>query len=437
MKYLLYKDDFEEDWFIPRSDDRYEFYVKSSVCWRNCCDVRTVRRTVRKIRNYGRNNLPLRVTNGDWQLICGKYPWMARYDNEVQHKLGTLLLVLFALSIREGMQDVEEEIISQNQLDEEGLRALTVGEGDREIELCIFKNRLRLEKGRLDARLKWEKNGYGSDCIYHENEGHFFEGGRRHYLTEMAADKIRGVMGEVRDLKAKALSGEEGFLLLETQEDLLAFRPMPKDTRLKELDAFPFPGWNRKYYQFLAISKSADRVEQTFCEWRDILDAYNGIGFCIYDTYKQGRCRETFLNEHAAAVMKQAREAGDLYLLYMMKSMLHQQTEDECEYLAQMDGDRHYVDWQEERTVDDLIILHSQCGGFSMFNRWPRYFCRIRIDGNEYDTVWDPRHPDEIRITVYHHIAVLHLNEEQVRYFWEKTDADPDSKPIMGMPQKK
>ena len=46
-------------------------------------------------------------------------------------------------------------------------------------------------------------------------------------------------------------------------------------------------------------------------------------------------------------------------------------SEDECKYLDHMDGDRHYVPLQKERTVDDLDleILLSRYGGFSFSYR--------------------------------------------------------------------
>ena len=418
MRYLLYKDKEKEMWFIPRSGERYEFYVKSIVSWQNICDVRTIYRTVKKIRNIGKRLVALQVDEADWRLICEKYPWMAHYDNEVQHKLGTLLLRLFALAIREGMTDVEKEIFTQNHLDEEGLKELTVGEPAG--TLLVAQHGLCLEGNRLYAVFEWHMADRYKGCsqsVYHEGDDFFKEGGLRHYLSEEAQERLIEMIRKLRELKAMALARENGFLVLELPDEYLAFRPLPKETVLKEVASPWISSWNRRYYQFLIISKTEDSIKQKFCEWKDMISV----------------CDESAV----PAVMSLAREAGDLYLLYTMKSILHQQSEDECEYLSQMDGDHHYVAWQEERTVDALEILHSECGVFSMFNRLPRYFCRIRMEGAEYDTIWKPNLPDEIRITVYHHIAVIHLSEEQVRYFWEKTDANPDSKPIMGMPRKK
>ena len=437
MKYLLYKDEREEDWFIPRTGERYEFYVKSPISWKNICDVRTVYRMVKKIRNYGRHNIPLKIDEADWQLICEKYPWFERYDNEVQHKLGTLLLRLFALSIREDMADVEKEIFTQNHLDEDGLRALTVGESAD--ELVIGKNNLWLQKSHLYANVRWKPSGrYGGSeyCIYHEGEEFFMEGARRHYLSEKAQERMNDMIREVRVLKGKALAKEEDFHILEMADIHLAFRPFPKDIPIKELDSAWISSRNRKYYQFLIISREEDSIKQRFCEWKDLISDYDGSGFDRHDWHEAEKREDVFLRDYAPAIMQLAEEAGDRYLLYTMKSFLHEQTEDECEYLARMDGEPHYVAWQEEKTVQSIEIHESQCGPFSFFNRRPRYFCRVLLEGKEYDTIWWPESPRTIHVTEYHHTVNVHLTEEQVRYFWETTNANPDSKPFIGMPKK-
>ena len=438
MKYLLYKDEQEEDWFIPRTGERYEFYVKSPISWKNFCDVRTIYRTVKKIRNYGRHNIPLSVDEADWQLICGKYPWFAHYDNEVQHKLGTLLLRLLALSIREGMTDVEKEIITQNRLDEEGLKILIVGKPAGNLQ--IGKDRLSLWKDSLFGCIRWKtadgRVGSGN-CVYHEGNDFFTDGAIRHYLSEKGQEELTETIREIRVLKDRALKHEDGFQTLETEDEVLAFRPLPKDIPLKEVQSAWISSWNRTYYQFLLISKRENEVILRFSEWEDIIGYYNGKNFSQADQRDSTLGREAFLKDHAESVMRAAVESGDLYLLYMFKSFLHEQTEEECEVLEQMDGEPHYVAWQEEKTAGSLTILDAQCCGFSMFNRRPRYSCHILLDGKKYDTIWDPQYPQSIRVTEYHHVAVVHLTENQVRLFWEKVDADPDSRPFPGMPRKK
>ncbi len=438
MKYLLYKDEIKEVWFIPRTGERYEFYVKSSVSWQNICDVRSISRTVKKVRNIRKWVAPMQVDETDWQLICGKYPWLAHYDNEVQHMLGTLLLKLFALSIREGMMDVEQEIFSQNRLDEEGLKALTVGEPAG--RLRIRKDRICLQGNRLCADISWKmpgRHGGSSNSIYCEGDDFFKEGALRHYLSEKAQERLNAEIRELRELKAKALAHEDGFLVLEMADIILAFRPLPEDTSIKELAAVWISSWNRKYYQFLMISKTEDSVKQRFCEWKSLISEYDGSDFERHDWHEAERREDVFLRDYASAVMQLAEDAGDLYLLYTLKSFLHVQTEYECEYLVQMDHEPHYVAWEEDRTVTKIEILGCECGHFSFFSRVPKYYTQVLLDGKKHNTTWWPGHPQTIRVTEYHHTVNVHLSEEQIRYFWKTTNADPDSKPFVGMPGKK
>ena len=99
------------------------------------------------------------------------------------------------------------------------------------------------------------------------------------------------------------------------------------------------------------------------------------------------------------------------------------------------DGKTVYCDWiHVNRLMKKLRSLdHGTKAEFrhpTFFSRVSRYSCRVDINGIEYQTTWEPARPDTITVLKYHHYAEIHLTEKQIREFWEKTDANPESNPI-------
>ena len=337
-------------------------------------------------------------------VISERFPWLGRYDIEIGNSLKKHLTSLLCFAITENDEFLIKSILEKYHFDRESLNKRVIRDIKKIDVLCVDRYKkmlIRIQPAGEDA---FEAEYLcGGNCVVKDR--------MRRYLSAEAALKLRDFLSETLSLIEDARNERCGFRKAGYPHGLRCYRPLPKESAC-----------GRCRYEYIFIGNNGCVSFSNFhcfsrCSW-------------AFGSNDEKEKLAAMITAGTEPLYQTAVKYGDVYLMYSLKEECGLITEDECEYLSKTDGLLHTVNRRTSETASSVYVKKAEFRRPGFFSPWSGYYCDVVIDGNEYQTTWEPAHPDRITVLNYHHYADYHLTEDQIEEFWKKTDADPDSNPI-------
>lgn len=385
----------EEKYFLTETGEDGETLYRDGI---------HVNRLMRKLRSLDHGTKEyFTPTLEQMDVIAEKFPWLGRYDIEIGNSLKKHLTALLCFAIGEGDDFLIQSILKKYHFDRDSL--------DRRVIRDIKKIEVRAVDRYKKMLIVIQPAGEDAFTAEYVCGGNCLTRDRLHrYLSAEASGKLMEVFREALSLIEDARNERNGFRKAGYPNGLRCYRPLPKG----------FSGGTCRY-ETVFIGRDGN------VSFGNISSACHSI-LGISTEEKTGRAE--MITAGTEPLYQTAVRNGDVYLMYAMKEETGLITEDECEYMSKTDGLLHTVARRTSETASSVTVKEAEFRHPTFFSRMSRYSCRVDINGTEYQTTWEPARPDTVTVLKYHHYAEIHLTEKQIREFWKKTDANPESNPI-------
>ena len=395
----------EEKYFLTETGEDGETLYRDGI---------HVNRLMRKLRSLDHGTKEyFTPTLEQMDVIAEKFPWLGRYDIEIGNSLKKHLTALLCFAIGEGDDFLIQSILEKYHFDRESLDRRVI----RDIKKIEVMRVDRYQKMIVKIQPAGEDHltaGYicGDNCLTGDDWLARYR--MRRYLSTEASRKLMEAYREKLSLIEDARNERNGFRKADYPHGFLCYRPLPKESAGR-------PG----RYESIFIGHDGT------VSFQDFYGLCHSILNCDIADIKEEKARHAeMITAGTEPLYQTAVRNGDVYLMYAMKEETGLITEDECEYMSKTDGLLHTVARRTSETASSVTVKEAEFRHPTFFSRMSRYSCRVDINGTEYQTTWEPARPGSITVLKYHHYAEIHLTEKQIREFWEKTDANPESNPI-------
>ncbi len=203
---------------------------------------------------------------------------------------------------------------------------------------------------------------------YTIGDDYWYDGGcHKQFITQETKELFLNAKNEFNQKVERAINGLDDYTVIKVATYQLAYKKL-----LQELS-----------YSFVIAGVNYTKIF-TVKDILYFLDRYLILPTC---SRKQ---EESDLLELYSKLYTAAIENNDLYLAYVLKEYNGTLTQDEADYLYNIDKTIRFVPDEKIYDINDIEIIEVKKGRNSFSNRAVNFICNVIIKGKEFLAIWYP-----------------------------------------------